>query len=499
MAQNVTLDTSFGVGGITVIPISQTNENILGLEYQSDGKIVCLTSFTNQNNSNIVLTRYSSEGILDSSFGIAGYVSTDINYDFPINSIKIQNDDKILVSGRNTDNNNQISVFRYDKDGIIDTSFGNFGVSNSFDNFYECSIDIQNDLKIVLAGSCFNNGSDFGISRLNSDGSIDQSFGNLGKINYNIGGNLLNTDDRVCSVKVLLDDKIVISGYSFATSNTIDFAMVKLNTDGTLDTSFGNEGIVVDDYGGSEYFVCLNSDSNNNLYVGGISGFNSSSGVAIGKYNANGVLDATFGNQGKVITNSTEGTNFSISDFSISDDGKITCVGYDYNQSTQLSDMLLLKYSNSGILDVSFDSDGVYIKDFNNLSDGLSTLKLKTDGKILCGGSINFGTSSNSDSALVQFNVTNLSTSLFSKPQFSVSPNPFTTSINLTFSLSKNEILTIDLVDANGRLIQNLSNEKSFSSGNNSLYLDLPETLSKGIYFLKINDGFENNTIKIIK
>ena len=220
--------------------------------------------------------------------------------------------------------------------------------------------------------------------------------------------------------------------------------------------------------------------------------------MAIGKYSSDGVLDATFGNQGKVITTLETGSNLSISDIAIDQEAKIVCAGTEYIP-VDSSNMLVLKYNIDGSLDTTFDSDGVFRIDVNNFNDVLSALKIKSDGKILCGGNMNFGTQSGSDSALLQFSVTNLSTSQFSTSQFSVSPNPFSTSINLTFSLSKNENLTIDLVDTNGRVIQNLSKEKSFLSGNNSLNLDLPETLSKGIYFLKINNGFEDNTIKVIK
>lgn len=245
-SQNVSLDTSFGVGGITINQISQTNESILGIEFQSNGKCVCLTSFNNQNNSNIALTRYSSNGILDTSFGINGYVYTSLNSDFPINSFKIQNDDKIIVSGKNAENGNQISIVRYDVEGIIDTSFGNNGVSQGFSNFFDSAIDIQEDSKIILAGSYLGSeGRDFGVIRLNDNGILDSTFGVNGKINYNLGIPTNNTfsDDVVYGVKVLSDNKIIVSGYTFLNDiDGVDFAMIKLNSDGSLDTSFNNDG-----------------------------------------------------------------------------------------------------------------------------------------------------------------------------------------------------------------------------------------------------------------
>ena len=502
-SQNVSLDTSFGSGGVVINSVSEYYDTIFDFEFQSNGKIVCISTFNdNGNNNNIVLTRYSSEGILDVSFGINGFVYTSLYSDFPMNSFKIQSDDKILVAGVNTEFENQIAVTRYNANGFLDTSFGNNGVVQQFSNFFDISLDLQNDSKILFAGTYLGFSSrDFGIVRLNYDGSYDDSFGDSGMTICNIGitSDNSDSDDVVYGIKYLQDSDIVVSGYTTNIGSGIDtdLALIKLNSGGTLKTSFGNNGKIIDDFGGAEYFVSIATDSNNNIYAGGqsvISAFpDNIYKIAIGKYNINGDLDASFGSQGKIVTTSAIGTFMSISRIVIDENEKIICAGFEYNQNTYKSDMLLLKYDSNGVLDITFDSDGIYKKDFNNSSEILSTLKIKSDGKILCGGSIVI------DSALVQFVVDNLSASQFSKSQFSVSPNPFTTSINLTFSLTKNENLTIDLVDANGRVIQNLSEEKAFSSGNNSLNLDLPETLSKGIYFLKINDGFENNTIKIIK
>ncbi len=502
-SQNVVLDTTFGTNGITLNPVSQTNESILGLEFQSDGKIICITSFNNQNNSNISLTKYSSEGILDTSFGSNGYVYTSLNSDFPINSFKVQNDDKIIVSGRNTENGNQISIVRYNFDGTIDTTFGNNGFSQGFSNFSDSTIDIQADLKIILAGSYSGfEGRDFGIIRLNNDGTLDETFGISGKVNYNLGIPTNNTfsDDVVYSVKALSDNKIIISGYTYLNEiNGNDFAMIKLNTDGSLDTSFNNSGKLIDDYGGSEYFVCLTIDSENNIYVGGLSSFNSLTSVAFGKYSLDGVLVTNFGNQGKVITSSNTGNYMSISDIVVGQDGSIVCAGSDYNPNSLTSDMLLLKYTLNGNLDTTFDSDGIFIKDYNNLSDNLSALKIKSDGKILCGGNINLGTQSGTDSGLVQFSITNLSTSQYSKSQFYVSPNPFVNFINLNFSSIKSLELNIELFDINGRKIHNLLKNKQFTSGNNQLKIDLPESLANGLYYLIIKNGQNTTTLKVFK
>lgn len=361
----------------------------------------------------------------------------------------------------------------------------------------------------MVAGSYIGvESGDFRVLRFNIDGTVDTTFGVNGFVNYNIRVSSDNTfaQDVVYGVKTLSDNKIIVSGYSsyFGDFSSIDFVMIKLNSDGSLDTSFANDGKLIDNYfGGAEIFPCLTIDSNDNIFVGGQSFILTNTGftndIAIGKYNSNGVPDATFGTLGKVITISNTGSLMTIQEIAIAENGKIICSGTVSSGDDTTQDLLLVKYTANGVLDTSFDSDGIFVKDFNMLANFSTSLKIKSDGKILCGGAIVSGTLSGLDSALIQFSDANLSTSQLSTSQFSVSPNPFSDCISLSFGISESQVLDIDLYDINGRKIQNLISKKKYLSGNNHQKLNLSKTLSKGIYFLNITDGYKTQSIKIVK
>ncbi|MFM7739828.1 MAG: delta-60 repeat domain-containing protein, partial [Planctomycetota bacterium] len=145
----------------------------------------------------------------------------------------------IVVAGwAHNGSNDDFALVRYNADGSLDTSFGTAGkvttpVGTSNDQGY--SVTIQPDGKIVLAGSTHNGSNwDFALVRYNADGSLDTSFGTGGMVTTPIGTN----DDYGLSVTFQPECKIVVAGWAHNGSNW-DFALVRYNADGSLDTSFG--------------------------------------------------------------------------------------------------------------------------------------------------------------------------------------------------------------------------------------------------------------------
>lgn len=499
-SQNVVLDPSFGVGGVALNNITEIDNSIQDIGFQSDGKIICLLHFF-ENVQYLKLSRYSKNGILDKSFGDNGFVITNVKNNLQKKIIfKIQSDNKIIVSGLISDLDYQMGVVRYNADGSIDNFFGINGVS-PISNFTNVSIDIQNDSKILVCGTYGGGqgGAEFGVTRLNSDGTVDQNFGNFGFISYNIDVSQLYETVFVYNVKYLQNDTIILSGNVIdETSGIAEYGLVllNLNYDGTLNQNFGLGGKIIDMSGSG--FDCLATDFDSNIFVGGqlfygLEANINSMSFGMTKYNNSGVLDDAFGNEGKVIT-SVMGKSFFINNISIDSDGSIICGGLEYNYG----EMTLIKYTTLGILDNNFDSNGIMTIQIGSY-DSLEVLKLKSNNKILCGGSVNLGASNETVSALVQFNVSNLSTSNLSTTQFSVAPNPFLDYINLSFASKESQVLDINLYDINGRKIQNIITQKKFPLGNNLQKIDLPETLTKGIYFLNIYDGQQSKSIKIVK
>ena len=520
IAQNVSLDTSFGVGGKVV---NSTITSGQAIQLQSDGKIVSCYLSDFSVFGNVHLTRFNVDGSIDTTFGDNGFVnSTLVNETGGINMMKIQSDDKIIITGFASSNGTGNSSYfdfqtlRLNSNGIIDSSFGVNGFATlnlqSVSDDTSQVVEIQNDGKILIGGSSrhintTNYSPDFAIVRYTSDGLLDTSFATNGVFIYNFGTHSIPfssgySSDYIHSIRVNSNGKIVVGGNTSVNESLSEyssFGFICLSQNGLLDESFGNNGQKVVDFGGEEYMYNMKLAENNAIIAAGTYqyyvGSNSFVKIAMVKLLEDGNYDPSFGSNGIVLTNrDLDSLRDATSDLILQPDGKIVCIGATLNNDLNNADFLIIRFNESGSIDSSFNGNGYGLIDFNNTNDYGYSILMQSDEKYVCAGAIDY-----SIGCLARYNLTNLSTTQFSKSQFYVSPNPFTTSINLTFSLPKNEILSIDLIDANGRLIQNLSNEKAFLSGNNSLNLDLPETLSKGIYFLKINNGFENNTIKIIK
>ncbi|MEZ6078115.1 MAG: LamG-like jellyroll fold domain-containing protein [Pirellulaceae bacterium] len=288
-----TLDTSFGGGdGIANSGIAGTDEGN-SVAVQSDGKILVAGS----DNSNFLLARFLSDGSLDTSYGTSGMVSTDFaGGTDKAHSMTLQADGKVLLGGLTfTGTSFDFGVARSHTDGTLDTSFNSTGKvsidlgANSNDTGY--AITTQTDGKILLSGwTDAGGGNDFGLVRLNSNGSLDTSFNGTGKVVTPIGSG----SDLGVSVTVQSDGKILVAGQSNTAGN--NFAAVRYHSDGSLDTTFGGTGKVDTNFGGSsdDRGAAVLVQSDGKILVAGTSTINGNYDFAIGRYNTDGSLDARF-------------------------------------------------------------------------------------------------------------------------------------------------------------------------------------------------------------
>ena len=168
------LDSSFGSKGIVVTDIGNNQDKAESIAIQNDGKILAAGCSKNSSNNDVfTIVRYRTNGLLDSSFGSNGKVTTTTGNNSGgdcAQSIFIQNDGKIVAAGG-------LTVVRYDGNGVLDGSFGNGGkVSTGTVDIQDAVI--QNNGKIVVAGSAYNGtNQDFAVGRYNSDGTVDSTFG----------------------------------------------------------------------------------------------------------------------------------------------------------------------------------------------------------------------------------------------------------------------------------------------------------------------------------
>ena len=257
---NGTLDRSFGSGGIVTTFFPQ-GSYAFAVALQADGKIIAAgTHFVDFNpgdmsDTDFALARYNPDGSLDTTFGNGGTVTTDFfGTEDDVFSILIQPDGKIVAVGSANDPADfyDFAAVRYLSNGMIDTTFGVGGkVTTDFGRRgmdQALSAALQTDGKIVAAGFAISIDGireNFAVARYTSSGVLDTTFNNRG---------LQQTDFGSCcqdawQVLVQSDGKIVTIGYPNSEGSDSDFLLARLNSTGSLDTTFGTGGKVRTSFG----------------------------------------------------------------------------------------------------------------------------------------------------------------------------------------------------------------------------------------------------------
>ena len=355
------LDKSFNGTGKVITAVGDGDCKGEGLALQSDGKIVVAGySFKpgGKDRAEFTVLRYNPDGRLDSGFGKSGKETTEIGRDADdATSVALQSDGKIVAAGRTfAPTNNDFAVARYDRDGKLDLSFNATGKATAdFSKLdYGRGVAVQSDGKIVVAGDAeHGDGRIFAVARFNADGTPDISFNKTGKLTTDFGSG--NAEAR--GVAVQSDGKIVVAGYA-SPNNIENVALVRCNADGNLDTSLGGTGKVITPValsGSNATSVALQSDGK--IVVAGFAV--DSSGrcydFALVRHNADGSLDTSFNDGGKVTTPIGNG-DARCEAIALQKDGKIVAAGWASNGED--NDFAVVRYNSDGKLDTSFNGTG---------------------------------------------------------------------------------------------------------------------------------------------
>ncbi len=480
-AQSGSLDLTFDNDGKVTTAIGTDRLQARAVAIQSDGKIIMAGRHRTGIYWSFITVRYNTNGSIDSTFGTYGIVITFIGTsNSEASSIAVQSDGKIVVAGYCYNGTKQdFALIRYNTDGSIDTTFDNDGkVTTSFGNLNDAAfaMAIQSDGKILVTGTTDLNGlkSNFALARYNTNGSLDTTFDNDGKvITIFSAGN-----DSGLSITLQPDGKIVVAGQ--ATQVTQAFALARYNINGSLDTSFDTDGkvtTVIGTMGNCVRSVIIQPDGK--IVAAG----HSSNGVnaavlTLTRYNTNGSLDSSFGSYGKVTTTGGYVAHSVI----LQPDGKIVVAGsicyymggYDFS---------LVRYNTNGSLDLTFDNDGIVTTSFTNtLSYGVAAA-IQADGKIVLAGFLE--NNSNGSFALARYNnYISLGTTntISTSPEMRIYSNPFAKSaVIYTDDYLKNASLTF--YNIYGQKVKQLNNITG-----NAILLDRDNLLS-GLYFIQLSQG----------
>ena len=274
------LDQSFGFGGtvLTLPPGGFGFGNAVVI--QPDGRIVVAGRSDSGSKVHLALWRYNQDGTPDSSFAAGGFV-TD-SFASEATSLILQPDGKLVAGGfeGNDSTGPNYALVRYDPDGGLDATFGSGGrVSTDFFGFYDIgrALALQPDGKLVMAGTVSPNEDDFlfGIARYNPNGTLDTAFGPGGKVASTIFG----SGSTNYAVIIQPTGKIVSAG--FAQSS---FTLLRLNSDASLDTSFGSDGAVITSIGPFAFAFDLALQSDGKIVALGYSGDITGSRFALARY-----------------------------------------------------------------------------------------------------------------------------------------------------------------------------------------------------------------------
>lgn len=314
---NGAADASFGVGGgVTTTFSSTTQVAPTSLARQSDGKILAAGHISGGVTiwDDLTVVRYNTNGSLDSSFGTGGIVRIERTTHTIINEVTVLGDGSILIAGAE---GNDSFLAKLSTSGALVSSFGTNGVvithipGSSFSSYQ--AVTIQTDGKILAAGRSSlssGNGGVFSVARYTATGALDTSYDFDGMQQIDTNTNAISYGVLQSAV-LQADGKLVLAGYDSVTSgNNDNWAIVRLNTNGSPDPTFSGDGLVTLDFNGlPDYANDVVIQPDGKLLVMGAA-FVSGNGYDLGvaRFNTDGTLDPTFDDDGKLILPNWAGT-----------------------------------------------------------------------------------------------------------------------------------------------------------------------------------------------
>jgi uncharacterized delta-60 repeat protein len=380
------LDASFDGDGKVITDFGK-NEYAHGMAIQGDGKIVVVGGDTELDPPryyrDFILARYLSDGSLDPRFG-GGRVRTDFagGSDEAYGVVE-QRDGKLVVAGWTAaESRLQFAFVRYNPDASLDPTFDGDGkaVVSAELSWQALAVALQPDGRVVAAGeACDTSSCDFALARLNPNGSIDTSFDADGMVLTDLSGGV----DLATSLALQADGKIIAAGIA---SPSGDVLLVRYGANGSLDPSFDGDGKVRTSLSCCAIWPRLAVQSDGKILV--------AAGPELLRYNVDGSLDPAFGTNGRVST--TENSTQAVA---LQPDGKIVVAGSPRNVA--LSGFVVSRYAKDGSDDPNFNSSLVSAETPVGLP--VAGVGLQSDRKIVLAGSTGPETPRRSDFIVLRF------------------------------------------------------------------------------------------------
>ena len=494
------LDDTFSSIGIYTYDFG-FHDNLSDVKIQpNDQKIVCTgTALSPGFTGELKVLRFNTDGTPDSSFGTNGVFSfliTSETYGF---DSYIRQDGKIIVSGYAaiTFGYYDILLLQLNSNGTLDSTFGTNGSTvSSFSprDDYAQSMTQQADGKIIVSGTITDTINYFPVPtilRYTENGFIDTTFGTNGMVQIPATAG----DNELTSVSVQSDGKIVAAGHysnPLAGFNDFDILLMRVDTNGVLDSTFGNAGVVLTSInGGVDDCFGMEIDDSGNIFAAGFTTLPDSGNtldMVLLKYNSAGVLDTTFGSAGIVkFNNSDEDVAY---DLKIQPDHKIVVGGTSGLSFFGPRPAALWRYMPDGTPDNTFGTNGFVTTYIDSFYQDINSIALQEDGKIVAVAK--FSNGSQNDLAVLRY-LTDISISVNEinmDDEMFVSPNPISRGslLNIHFTGNNSSKSRVEMFDVMGNKVA-MFNPGIQNAGENIFQINIPESLNSGLYFLIVSDN----------
>lgn len=487
-AQSGTVDLTFGTDEVVTTAVHPNYNMAETTVVQSDGKILVAGSAGTPSTYQKAVARYNEDGSLDTSFGNDGALR------FPVGSVKSfvmdmaqQPDGKILLGGRTWDNiTGDFAVVRLNEDGSFDDTFGTNGVFRIETPETEASeaMTLLDDGKILMVGYRDDN---LAVAKINTDGTMGTTFGVNGWVVLTFDGAASYADD----LAIQADGKIVISGFALnGSENRFHVAAARLNADGSVDNTFGTNGKVLFNVGEWNDFgegIAIQSDGK--ILIGGhkwIANLDQRHDLFVARLNTDGSLDASYGTSGVATARLVDGANYA-NDMILQQDGKPILMGYSIFQNQ--IDMAMVRFDTDGNLDSSFNGNGMVSFDNAGRENYGYSIALQADNKIILAG-YSYGGGGSEFEVARFLNDETVGTEDFQTADFRLYPNP------------AREQLTVEMKDASSTYqleIYDMLGKKVYNTQIQKMGQIDVSNLASGTYLLKLNSNSQTTTVRFVK
>lgn len=502
-AQTGTLDSDFDGDGIRIDSFDNNTTDIANaVKVLPDNKVIVAGTAEIQGDKDIAILKYNIDGSPDVTFRGTGRASINLGTGFNdfATSMAIQPDGKILIGGY-TDNGgsgtNSLVVLRLRPDGQPDSTFGTYGQvtypTTSATSYY-AMVAVNNTTGTIALGGATS--GVLSVCQMHADGTPDLAFGTAGVATITPAAGHYYT---VTGLAYGPDGRLVAAGQYYGSGDQ-QFYAIKLLTDGTPDLSFSVDGFVATSFTPTShddaYSLIVQPDGK--IVIGGYSNDGSQYNFAVLRYNTDGTLDLSLAGTGKkVITGSG---NTYVLGMALASDGQYLLGGLANTPAG--SRYAVLRLRADGVVDSTFGTDGLTLTNVRNGSfQQANAIAQAPDGRIVQTGGAGT-TISSANFATVRYlsglhvGIQDLSTA----PQGTlIYPVPLQHTETLRYTLAGDERVTIALYTIDGRLIQQLLTGQPRTAGPQAETLQIDDALPAGEYILRLSTGTASCSISVVK